>query len=135
VGVGGRNGIAGIRDLSVGITALALSAQAAGAQAPAPPLAEPASLSSGSAAAGGPALLIATASGFCGLAYEVLWTRGLMATVTDDTTYAFTMMLTAFLAGHAAGAALAGRGRGEPRPGGGWRALGAAPEPPPAGAP
>jgi spermidine synthase len=60
------------------------------------------------------ALWIATASGFCGLAYEILWTRGLLAALTDDTTYAFTLMLTAFLAGHALGAALAGR-RGEDR--------------------
>jgi spermidine synthase len=55
------------------------------------------------------ALAIATISGFCGLAYEVLWTRGLLAAITDDTTYAFTLMLTAFLAGHAFGAGLAGR--------------------------
>jgi spermidine synthase len=54
-------------------------------------------------------LRIAAASGFCGLAYEVLWARGLLAAITDDTTYAFTLMLTAFLAGHALGAALAGR--------------------------
>ena len=61
-------------------------------------------------------LLVATASGFCGLAYELLWTRGLLAAVTDDTTYAFTLMLTAFLAGHAAGAAAAGRTGGERTP-------------------
>jgi spermidine synthase len=61
------------------------------------------------AAAGSAALLVATLSGFCGLAYELLWTRGLQAAVTDDTTYAFTLMLTAFLAGHALGAAIANR--------------------------
>ena len=75
-------------------------------------------------AAGNAALLVATVSGFCGLAYELLWTRGLLAAITDDTTYAFTLMLTAFLAGHAVGAALAGRtGRGADvsrRTGGGW---------------
>ena len=48
-------------------------------------------------------LLIASASGFCGLAYELLWTRGLMAAVTDDTTYAFTLMLSAYLAAHGGG--------------------------------
>jgi spermidine synthase len=64
----------------------------------------------GAGAAGAAALLIASVSGFCGLAYEVLWTRCLLAAITDDTTYAFTLMLTAFLAGHALGAALAGRG-------------------------
>jgi spermidine synthase len=55
------------------------------------------------------ALWIATISGFCGLAYELLWTRALLAALTDDTTYAFTLMLTAFLAGHALGAGVAGR--------------------------
>ena len=54
-------------------------------------------------------LLIASVSGFCGMAYELLWSRGLLAAITDDTTYAFTLMLTAFLAGHALGAAIAGR--------------------------
>jgi spermidine synthase len=64
-------------------------------------------------AAAGAALLIAAVSGFCGLAYEVLWSRGLLAAITDDTTYAFTLMLTAFLAGHALGAGVASRaGRG-----------------------
>ncbi len=72
---------------------------------PSRPLVEPGAVH----AAGNAALLIATVSGFCGLAYEVLWTRGLLAAITDDTTYAFTLMLTAFLAGHAGGAALAGR--------------------------
>src|SRR6202035_2877189 len=61
--------------------------------------AEPVTLGSTALAA----LSITTMSGFCGLAYELLWTRGLLAAITDDTTYAFTLMLTAFLAGHAAG--------------------------------
>ena len=54
-----------------------------------------------------PVVSIASVSGFCGLAYEVLWTRGVLATITDGTTYAFTAMLTAFLAGHAIGGRLA----------------------------
>jgi spermidine synthase len=72
------------------------------------------------------ALWIAMVSGFCGLAYEVLWTRGLLAAITDDTTYAFTLMLTAFLAGHAAGAAAASRTSGIVRPDRSWRQLGTA---------
>ena len=39
----------------------------------------------------GAAVWIASVSGFCGLAYELLWTRGLLAAMTDDTTYAFTL--------------------------------------------
>ena len=72
------------------------------------------------------ALSIATYSGFCGLAYELLWTRGLLAAITDDTTYAFTLMLAAFLAGHAAGAALAVRTGSDPRPRHDWQRLGTA---------
>jgi spermidine synthase len=71
-------------------------------------------------------LWIASVSGFCGLAYEVLWTRALLATVTDDTTYAFALMLTAFLAGHAAGAGKAARMAKELGTDRGWRQLGAA---------
>ena len=69
------------------------------------------------------AMLIAGLSGFCGLAYEVLWTRGLLATLTESTTYAFTLMLTVFLLGHAMGSGLASRAVDDGR-GGGWRRLG-----------
>lgn len=72
------------------------------------------------------ALPIAVASGFCGLAYEVLWTRGLLAAMTDDTTYAFALMLTAFLAGHAMGAAAAARAGLDASVDRSWRALGTA---------
>ena len=72
------------------------------------------------------ALSITTYSGFCGLAYELLWTRGLLAAITDDTTYAFTLMLAAFLAGHAAGAALAVRTGSDPRRRHDWQRLGTA---------
>ena len=40
-------------------------------------------------------------SGFCALAYEVLWTRVLVFYV-HSTTYAFTIMLTSFLFGDSA---------------------------------
>jgi spermidine synthase len=69
---------------------------------------------------------IATVSGCCGLAYELLWTRALLAAVTDDTTYAFTIMLTAFLAGHALGAAWAGRTGRTGHPARDWQRLGTA---------
>lgn len=45
-------------------------------------------------------------SGFCGLAYEVLWTR-LLATIFLGTTYAFTTMLATLLFGIAVGSAVA----------------------------
>ena len=60
------------------------------------------------------------------LAYELLWSRSLLAAVTDDTTYAFTLMLTAFLAGSALGSAAAGRSGGDQSPGRDWRRLGTA---------
>lgn len=57
------------------------------------------------------ALVVLTLSGFGGLAYEVLWTRGLLAALTDSTTYAFTMMLAVFLAAHALGSARGSKAR------------------------
>jgi spermidine synthase len=50
-----------------------------------------------------PALL--AVSGFCSLAYEVVWTR-LLVLFLETTTYAFTVMLAAFLFGIAGGSAL-----------------------------
>ena len=47
-------------------------------------------------------------SGFCALAYEVLWTRVLVFYV-HSTTFAFTIMLTSFLLGIALGSLLFGR--------------------------
>ena len=47
-------------------------------------------------------------SGFCALAYEVLWTR-ILVFFLGSTTYAFATMLAAFLTGIAAGSAFASR--------------------------
>jgi spermidine synthase len=47
-------------------------------------------------------------SGFCSLAYEVLWTRALIY-ILDNTAHAFTTMLTAFLIGIAAGSIIVSR--------------------------
>ncbi len=58
-------------------------------------------------------LLAGFATGFAGLAAEVLWTRALVAQL-NASTYAFSMVLAVFLAGLAAGSAAASRwtGRG-----------------------
>jgi spermidine synthase len=109
-------------DLGVGIAALAWDRRASATPVATRPVAGTAT----NPTKGNRVLLITVVSGFCGLAYEVLWTRGLLAAMTDDTTYAFTLMLTAFLAGHALGAAAAARaGRGESAERG-WRDLGTA---------
>jgi predicted membrane-bound spermidine synthase len=105
LGVLETNIAAGLIDLGVGLTALAWDRRSAADAEESETIQDVAK----GPALGNWAILFAAASGFCGLAYEVLWTRGLMATVTDDTTYAFTLMLTAFLAGHALGAWAAGR--------------------------
>jgi spermidine synthase len=122
LGVVETNTLAALIDLGVGVAALTwdrrLSATTAVAQSSFPKAV--------ARAAGGGALPIAFVSGFCGLAYEVLWTRSLLAAITDDTTYAFTLMLTAFLAGHALGAAAAGRRGSEVRPERDWERLGTA---------
>jgi spermidine synthase len=47
-------------------------------------------------------------SGFCALLYEVIWTRSLEP-ILGSSTWSFTIMLTMFLAGLAAGVAIAGR--------------------------
>ncbi len=125
LGVVETNALAAVLDIGVGVSALSLAARRPGLAVDRTEAKDPADPVSGPRR-GGTALLVASVSGFCGLAYELLWTRGLLATVTDDTTYAFTMMLTAFLAGHALGAALAGRDRESRRATDDWRRLGTA---------
>ena len=53
-------------------------------------------------------LAVYALSGFCALAYEVLWTRSLVFFL-HSTTYAFTIMLTTFLFGMALGSLVFGR--------------------------
>jgi len=124
LGVVETNTVAALVDLGVGMIALAwdrrslITVAADDSRFDAKPVAV--------AVAGNAVLLVAIFSGFCGLAYELLWTRGLLAAVTDDTTYAFTLMLGAFLAGHAVGAALASRSSSDRRPRHDWRRLGTA---------
>ena len=120
LGVIETNLVAAAVDLGVGVGALVwdrrLSAAAGDVEAE--------EESTGGSAARNAAVWIAAVSGFCGMAYELLWSRGLLAAITDDTTYAFTLMLTAFLAGHALGAAAAGRVGGEKRERGGGASTG-----------
>jgi spermidine synthase len=54
------------------------------------------------------ALLTAAVSGFCGLSLEVLWTRALVFFL-DNSTHAFSTMLTAFLLGIAIGSFIIAR--------------------------
>ncbi len=58
--------------------------------------------------AGQLALWVIAVSGFCALAYEVLWTR-VLTLFLGSTTYAFTTMLTTFLCGIALGSFLMAR--------------------------
>ncbi len=58
--------------------------------------------------AGKAALWVVAISGFCALAYEVLWAR-VLTLFLGSTTYAFTTMLAAFLCGIALGSFLLGR--------------------------
>ncbi|MDR3638524.1 MAG: fused MFS/spermidine synthase [Isosphaeraceae bacterium] len=110
LGLSTTNALAGAIDLGIGLLVLAWDFGS-----PRLPPDEPAAAVStgGPPPVKGPSIVLAIAalSGFCGLAYEVLWTRGLLAALTESTTYAFTLMLTVFLAGHAAGSALGSRMR------------------------
>ena len=99
LGVIGTNLLAAFIDLGVGIAALAWDRRSVVEADERGTTGESVAVR----ATGGAALAVATFSGFCGLAYELLWSRSLLAAITDDTTYAFTLMLTAFLAGHALG--------------------------------
>ena len=113
IGVVETNLVAALVDLGVGTAALAWDRRRIATPRDTETPEEPVGIATGR----GAALLIATLSGLCGMAYEVLWSRGLVAAITDDTTYAFTLMLTAFLAGHALGAAAAeGEARTPPGP-------------------
>ncbi|WP_319408306.1 fused MFS/spermidine synthase [uncultured Desulfosarcina sp.] len=54
------------------------------------------------------AVVIFTVSGFCAMAYEVLWTR-LLGLIAGPTTYCFTIVVATFIVGLAAGSILFGR--------------------------
>ncbi len=53
-------------------------------------------------------VLIFAASGFCAMAYEVLWTR-LLGLIAGPTTYCFTLVVATFIIGLAVGSILFGR--------------------------
>ncbi|BBO82314.1 hypothetical protein DSCO28_28800 [Desulfosarcina ovata subsp. sediminis] len=53
-------------------------------------------------------VLIFAASGFCAMAYEVLWTR-LLGLIAGPTTYCFSLVVATFIIGLAAGSILFGR--------------------------
>ena len=54
------------------------------------------------------ALFIIAVSGFCTMAYEVIWTK-LIGIIVGPTTYSFTIVLTTFIAGLAIGSFVFGR--------------------------
>ena len=120
LGVFQTNLVAALIDLGVGVAAVAWDRWNVALHDEGTPVEKPAVAPT----LGSVTLLIASVSGFCGMAYELLWSRGLLAAITDDTTYAFTLMLTAFLAGHALGAAIAGRTGLHSRRERGWQQLG-----------
>jgi spermidine synthase len=94
-----------------GLPAAPAEAEPSGAApgaAGAPPAPPPASVRAVPAGAACLALWAVGISGFCALAFEVLWTRSLVFFL-DNSTHAFTTMLTAFLLGIALGSALIAR--------------------------
>jgi spermidine synthase len=106
IGIRGSIGVAAALNLAAGLAAVILG------QRVAPPLPGP-RLDGGPAAtatvACPPGLVrllpwLLALSGFCSLAYEVVWTR-LLVMFLETTTYAFTVMLAAFLLGIALGSA------------------------------
>lgn len=110
LGLRATNALAGTIDLVLGVIAISLATR----------MHDPEASPSLDSALRAPrpwawlAIVIATISGFCALAYETLWTRAILATIGDGTTYAFTAMLGSFLIGHAIGAGLPARARNAP---------------------
>ena len=105
IGIRNSIGVAAFLNLAAGLAAIVVSQRAEpGAEhcGPRAPIAT-ASLSCPPALVRLLPLLLAL-SGFCSLAYEVVWTRLLMLFL-ETTTYAFTVMLAAFLLGIALGSA------------------------------
>jgi spermidine synthase len=106
VGVSGSIGVAAGLNVAAGLAAIILgqrlfsSEQSLGpaSETQAPPVACPVALLTIL-----PVLL--AVSGFCSLAYEIVWTR-LLVLFLETTTYAFTVMLAAFLLGITIGSAL-----------------------------
>lgn len=100
----GLNGVAGLGAIALDLAAGRLSARAAGSSR------RETQPSSSDEAGYGRAVLLAVLivfglSGFSSLAYEVIWTR-ILTFFSNGTTYAFTIMLSTFLLGIAAGSLL-----------------------------
>jgi spermidine synthase len=122
LGVGRTNSVAAALNAFAALGALALSLAAeravAGARRPgdaeaaAAPLEAPAAVSEPAAVepAASLVLIAALVTGAVSMAAQVIWSRGLVFAFEylKNTTYAFSAMLTVFLAGLAAGSALAG---------------------------
>ena len=105
LGVSGANLLAVSISTAVGLTALYLS-RSEKEREPQPPR-----RSGEEATADGRSFLLLGAfalSGFCSLAYEVVWVR-VLSNVFGPTTYSFSIILTTFLAGMALGSLVASR--------------------------
>jgi spermidine synthase len=105
----GLNVLAGVVAIVVGRSVGVTVAPAARADAPAVAAATPDAAPPAEGVACPPRLaallpLLMAVSGFCSLAYEVVWTR-LLVLFLESTTYAFTVMLAAFLLGITLGSA------------------------------
>ena len=105
IGIRGSIGVAAVLNVAAGLAALAVGQRAA-PSATRPDEHAPVATA---AVICPPALVrllpwLLGLSGFCSLAYEVVWTR-LLVLFLESTTYAFTVMLAAFLLGIALGSA------------------------------
>jgi spermidine synthase len=103
VGIRGSIGVAAALNLAAGVAALVVGQRVA-------PAANPDDVPVATARISCPPALVRllpyllAISGFCSLAYEVVWTR-LLVLFLESTTYAFTVMLAAFLLGITLGSA------------------------------
>ncbi len=118
LGMNGTLAAAVMANILIGIVAIFASKTMSGAafDRPAPPRtssgqpAEPATLPAQKSTRTAVliALIIFAVSGFCSMAYEVIWTK-LLGLIIGPTTYSFTIVLVTFITGLAVGAMLFGR--------------------------
>jgi spermidine synthase len=104
LGLNGTTRLAAATNLALALAVIAIARVVGGSDGDRAPAAEPSGreLARVSPSAARIAFVCIGLSGFASLAYEVLWTRALLRYV-HNSTYAFTIMLTTFLAGIAIG--------------------------------
>lgn len=111
LGVRGTLALAVAANVAIGLACVAASRSLEAGRPAGPPgaVAEPDTVAAPlPAKAGTAALVVFAVSGFCSMAYEVIWTR-LLGLIIGPTTYSLTIVLVTFITGLALGSVVFGR--------------------------